>query len=195
MGRWKDNGQGQAYFDQHDTGPDQIAAPTPQAPVSAPPFDGGSEGPGGITGRAQQPDFIPMPGGGGMPNGPMHPLPGGYKPGVPGDQKIPNIFELFPGVDGTWSGSIGAPPQTVEDFLKLIHDRWGIGTGGEYRGGPAPVTPPMTGPKQVMPSGAAMQLLQKASQPVPTDGVMGGPNQPRRTHGAGGLALGALFGR
>ncbi len=62
MGRWKDNGQGQAYYDANDSGPDQIAAPPLSTPSGQTPGQyGGTARPGyhiewsgGVTGGAHE---------------------------------------------------------------------------------------------------------------------------------------------
>lgn len=139
MGRWKLNNDGSRYYDPNDSGPDQTAPPsaTPDAPVAPQyrgsggavgdiPTGGGtvgdiltrnSEGPGGITGHAQDPNFR---------------QPGVSMPG-PTDPKIqPVPFTLTPGDKGDWSMQGGATPLSGSSDAVLA------GMQSMYGGAPTP---------------------------------------------------------
>lgn len=127
MGRWKDNGSGQAYWDANDSGPDQIAPPT-QATTSVP--------------TSGQP--------GTLPTGPRFPSAGSvtapiqtndtFDPskkidntGVAGGVDRGRPLKILPDGQGGWShdGGSSAKPAagTIEQILEMLKGRFG-GAGG-----------------------------------------------------------------
>jgi hypothetical protein len=123
------------YYDQQDSGPDQYQ-PTAQEqaavnPPAAPTMPQTSEGPGGISGRAQQPGFTPIN------DGPNIRGPRGSYPGVERPIQDPNAAtdqgpyswgggtSIFPGRSGGGWSMNGGPSGGWASILQALQRMYG----------------------------------------------------------------------
>lgn len=198
MARWKSDGQGGAYFDPNDSGPDQVTPPpmaTSQGgggPMPGPgdmSFPMGSEGPGGITGRAEDPNFKLDPSGvAGGSIGRQNPGEA-MAQGQPVDLTQPGKLSFGPGEGGMWAMGGGKNIQTIEDLLAAL-GQWAQVKNQQPAAAAASngiaSTPGAMGAAPLAVAQAARKILPNVGMPT--------PSAPRIELGSIGGAIGRAGG-